>query len=336
MQQRLPLLKTNRNEWTAQQLLEQWVRSLQEHDRSAGTVKKYRQAVEHFLTWYEHEERSPLTLSALTPIALIGYRNALQHEQRRSKSTVNVRISALRSWCSWMTEQGYLVADPAAQMKLIGGEMASSRTGLKSAQVNALLRQAQNSRDKERNYAIIQVLLQTGIRLGECAALALEDITLGERSGLIQVRAGKGNKARSVPLNASAREAIVLYIAPRLGVEKPSIKMIVARWPKSKSPEAHEPVFLSQKGGALTTSAMGQMIAELVKAAGELVPEKTSAHTLRHTFARSYLAQNPGDVVGLATLLGHSSLDTTRLYSQPDVSQLATRVEQLNLNAYAS
>jgi len=56
------------------------------------------------------------------------------------------------------------------------------------------------------------------------------------------------------------------------------------------------------------------MIADLVQAAGELVPEETSAHMLRHTFARSYLAQYPGDVVGLATLLGHSSLDTTRLY----------------------
>jgi site-specific recombinase XerD len=86
----------------------------------------------------------------------------------------------------------------------------------------------------------------------------------------------------------------------------------------------------------LTTSAMGQMIAELVKATGELVPEETSAHTLRHTFARSYLAQYPGDIVGLAILLGHSSLDTTRLYSQPDVSQLVTRVEQLTLNAYSS
>jgi integrase/recombinase XerC len=83
------------------------------------------------------------------------------------------------------------------------------------------------------------------------------------------------------------------------------------------------------------TSAMGQMIAELVKTAGELVPQETSAHTLRHTFARSYLAQYPGDVVGLATLLGHSSLDTTKLYSQPEVSQLAIQVEQLNINAYA-
>jgi site-specific recombinase XerD len=77
------------------------------------------------------------------------------------------------------------------------------------------------------------------------------------------------------------------------------------------------------------------MIAELVKAAGELVPEKTSAHTLRHTFARSYLGKNPGDVVGLAALLGHSSLDTTRLYCEPSVEQLAQRVEQLNINAYS-
>ena len=234
-----------------------------------------------------------------------------------------------------MTEQGYLAADPAAHVKLVGGEVSSSRTGLKSAQVNALLRQAQISRDKERNYAIVQVLLQTGIRLSECAALTFEDITFGERSGLLRVRAGKGNKARSVPLNASAREAMAAYVAPRLGIEKSSLKAVAARWPKPKSPEAREPIFLSQKGGALTTSAMGQLIAELVKAAGELVPEETSAHTLRHTFARSYLAQYPGDVVGLATLLGHSSLDTTRLYSQPEVAQLATRVEQLSLNAYS-
>ncbi len=180
----------------------------------------------------------------------------------------------------------------------------------------------------------MQILLQSGVRLSECASLTFADIIFGERSGLLRVRAGKGNKARSVPLNASAREALAAYVAPRFGGEKTSLKAVVARWPKPKSPRSFEPVFLSQKGGALTTSAMGQMIAELVKAAQGRVPEETSAHTLRHTFARSYLAQYPGDVVGLATLLGHSSLDTTRLYSQPEVSQLATRVEQLALNAY--
>jgi integrase/recombinase XerC len=161
---------------------------------------------------------------------------------------------------------------------------------------------------------------------------------------MLLVRAGKGNKARSVPLNASAREALVIYVAPRLGLGggekervslKALLKTVAAKWPKAGTPQALEPLWLSRKGGALTSSAIGQMMAELVKAAGKLVPQETSVHFLRHTFARSYLSIYPGDVVGLATLLGHSSLETTRLYSQPAVSQLAVRVERLSLNAYS-
>lgn len=201
--------------------------------------------------------------------------------------------------------------------------------------MNALLHQAQSSRDPERNYAILQVLLQTGIRLSKCIRLTFGDITFGERSGALLVRAGKGNKVRSVPLNSSARDAVAVCVGPRLDIEKVSLKAVAAMWPKPRSPQTFDPLFLSQKGGNLTTSAMGQMIAELVKAAGDLVPEETSAHHLRHTFARSYLAQYPGDLVGLATLLGHSSLDTTRLYSQPLTTQLSTRVEHLSLNAYS-
>jgi site-specific recombinase XerD len=194
------------------------------------------------------------------------------------------------------------------------------------------------------------VLLQTGIRLSEFSGLRFGDLTFGERSSMLLVRAGKGNKARTVPLNASAREALAIYVAPRLGLdevggktvqkgEKASIKvllkMVATMWPKPKTTQAFDPIWLSQKGGALTTSAMGQMMADLVKSAGKLVPQETTAHSLRHTFARSYLSQYPGDVVGLATLLGHSSLDTTRLYSQPAESQLAARVERLSLNAYS-
>ena len=335
MQQRVTPLNTDQNMRTPKALLEVWHRHLQEKDRSAGTVKKYTQAVSHFLTWYEQEERSPLQLTHITPIALIGYRNELQHQQHKSISTINLHISALRAWCAWLVDQGYLPLDPAARVKLVGGELGSKREGLSSSQINALLRQAQLSRDPARNYAIVQVLVQTGICLSECSGLTFGDITIGPRSGLLLVRAGKGNKVRSVPLNSSARDAIATPVAPRLQVKNPSIKAVAKSWPKSTSPESFLPLFESQKGGRLTTSAMGQMIDDLVKAAGDLVPQGTSAHTLRHTFARNYLAQYPGDLVGLATLLGHSSLDTTRLYSQPSVEQLSTRVEQLNMNAYA-
>lgn len=202
--------------------------------------------------------------------------------------------------------------------------------------MNALLRQVQSSsRDAVRNYAIVQLLLQTGMRLDECSHLTLSDMEFGERSGRVTIRQGKGNKARTVPLNASARQALAEYLAPRFGYD-PTIKEVAHAWPRQKPHAKPLSLWRSQKGGVLTTSAMRQMIDIVVRdAAGRgLVPANTSAYTLRHTFARNYLAEYPGDVVGLATLLGHTSLDTTRIYSQPSVEQLSSRVEQLRQNAY--
>lgn len=196
-------------------------------------------------------------------------------------------------------------------------------------------RQAQNSRDGTRNAAIVQVLLQTGLRLDECSHLMLSNLEFGERSGRVIVRQGKGNKARTVPLNASARLALAAYLAPRFQCD-PTVKAVASTWPRRDAKEPPLPLWQSQKRGRLTTSAMRQMIDVLVRDASMrgLVPAQTSAHTLRHTFARNYLAEHPGGVVGLATLLGHSSLDTTRIYSQPTVAQLAVRVEGLRQNAY--
>jgi len=54
-------------------------------------------------------------------------------------------------------------------------------------------------------------MLQTGMRIGECAALQWHDIEFGEKSGRVQIRAGKVNKARTIPLNGSARSALVTY-----------------------------------------------------------------------------------------------------------------------------
>ena len=78
------------------------------------------------------------------------------------------------------------------------------------------------------------------------------------------------------------------------------------------------------------------MINTLVRdcSARHLVPAETTPHTLRHTFAHRYLRANPGDLVGLAQLLGHTDLNTTRLYTQPTAADIASRVERLPLNAY--
>jgi site-specific recombinase XerD len=321
---------------SSMELLARWRCDLIADDRSTHTVRRYASAVRHFLQWYEAEERRPLTLDDLTPMALIGYRNQLQHHQSKATSTVNSAVAALRAWCAWLHEHAYLAGMPAARLKFVGNETESAPQGLKDREVNALLRAAQHTRYAARDYAVLQLLLQTGMRIGECAALNYEDIVFGERSGSVTIRAGKGNKTRSVPLNGSARTALANYVAARLGVA-PSLAAIATAWPRRQPGATPTPLWRSQKGGRLSTSTIRAMIDALVRdcAARELVPPDTSAHTLRQTFGLNYLKANLGDLFGLATLLGHTSLDTTRIYGQPTSDQLAARVDRLNLNAYA-
>src|SRR5260370_39603477 len=124
-----------------------WLDELRANDRAKGTIRRYKSAVESFLAWYAREERRPLTFATLTPIALVGYRNELQRTQGRATSTVNGHLSALRAWCAWLTKERYLEVNPARRIKLVGRQEASKREGLSDTQANALLRQAQMSRD---------------------------------------------------------------------------------------------------------------------------------------------------------------------------------------------
>ncbi|WP_249033488.1 tyrosine-type recombinase/integrase [Thermosporothrix hazakensis] len=108
------------------------------------------------------------------------------------------------------------------------------------------------------------------------------------------IRQGKGNKARMIPLNASARQTLAEYLDPRLSCD-PTMKVVARAFPDHPSGCLSTPLRQSQKKGTLTTSVMRQMIDA---AARGLVPTQKSAHILRHTFARNYLAEHPGDIVG--------------------------------------
>lgn len=313
-------------------LLDTW----QDHllsDRAPSTAYRYLSAIRRFVSWHEAEERHPFDVQAMTPITLVGYRNSLQRTE--STSTVNTHVSALRAWCGWLVSQGVLSDDPAARLRLVGRQSPLAPKALKDTEVNALLRAAGRTRHPLRDTAILQMLIQTGIRIGECAALVCGDIEFGEKSGWVTIRAGKGNKARRVPLNVSIRQALTVYMAPLLDVE-PTLKAVAAAWSRTVQSGLPMPLWSSQKGERLSVSAIGRMIDELVRecAARQLVPSETSAHTLRHTFATRYLETHPGDLVGLASILGHSSLNTTRIYVQPTAEDLVGRVESMSLNAY--
>lgn len=314
-------------------LLNTWLNNLKAADRSPKTAMRYGGVVRRFLAWYEAEERRLITLNDLTPIALVSYRSYLQ--KKWAPATVNVHVAALRAWCQWLIENEYLVENPAISLKLVGQVQSDAPEPLSNTAVNALLREARRGRHGKRDQAIVQMLLQTGMRIGECQALHWQNVTLKERKGIVLIRSGKGNKSRTVPLNSSIRSALIDYAAPILNCQ-PTAKDVVKRWPQPQETEHYSPLWVSQKGNQLSSPAMWRVVNRAVEegASRGLIPEETKPHDLRHTFAHRYLQQHPGDLVGLARLLGHESLDTTKIYTQPTPGELAQRVEEIPLNAY--
>jgi site-specific recombinase XerD len=321
------------NPVTPLETLPTWTLQLRKDDYAEATVRRYVSAVRSFLAWHEKQEQRTTQIVDLTPIALMGYRRTLQ--QTRATATTNLHVAALRSWSQWLTNRGYLNDNPATRLKTVGHVKPDAPTPLSDNAVNALLRAARRSRYGKRNYAICQLLLQTGLRIGECQSLRWQDIDYKERKGTVLIRAGKGNKTRSVPLNGSARSALVDYVAPTLECEADS-KSVVAAWSNLSQERRQHPLWVSQKGRMLSTSAIWRMFTTLVAdcAARDLVSPDITPHALRHTFAHRYLEQHPGDLTGLARILGHESLETTKVYLRLTTDDLAQRVEQISINAY--
>jgi site-specific recombinase XerD len=281
------------------------------------TIQTYRHEVRCFVHWLEERTGTPVRLQTLAAVDLLSYRQHLINVEQRRPATVNKRLQALRWLCRWAQHQGIVEADPAAELKSMRVARRRQPAGLTEPEVHALLRLAGASRkgQRHRNYAIVQLLLQTGLRVGELVNLEISDITLAARSGWVRVRLGKGERERELPLNASARRALRLYLDTRAKLSN------------------RDPLFTSQQGEALSERSVQALIQTLARRA-KLTRIPISPHTLRHTFALSYLQQNPGKLVELAHLLGHESLDTTAIYTQPAADDLARDLERGRLNVY--
>lgn len=258
-------------------------------------------------------------MSALSTIDLQTYRGHLQNVQRHSAATVNRRVQVLRSFSRWANDEKILPEDIGRHVKSIPMGRRLAPKGLDRSELNAFLRVAATSGRGQgrRNSAILQTLLQAGIRAGELVRLKVVDITIGKRSGVLRVRSGKGRKPREIPLDASARRAIAVYLEAR----------------GKLSPD--HPLFLSERGGPLKVRGLELLIDALARRAG-IEREDITVHTWRHTFSLAYIKDHPGDLVGLARLLGHERLDTTAIYTQPSSEDLARKLEEGSLNVYGS
>ena len=190
--------------------------SLAHDDLAPTTLRGYRYDLRHFLAWHRTVQDSPFAIEKLAEHELVAYRQHMVAAGRRP-ATVNRRLDALRRLCRWARGTGVVDADVAGNVRPMRTARNQQPAGLTDIEIHALLRAAGASSHglAARNYAVVQLMLQAGLRVGEVAALEVADITVNDRSGSVRIRQGKGLKAREVPLNATARRALKQHLERR-------------------------------------------------------------------------------------------------------------------------
>jgi integrase/recombinase XerC len=206
-------------------------------------------------------------------------------------------------------EEGHLSIETAKELASVPNvaQQALAPRGLSKTELRRLLKEV-DLRGTLRDRALIYLMLHTGLRLGEAAALGMDDVALSTRKGTLKLRSewAKGGKERIVPIPALARNALTAYIVAR-----------------PEGPSGH--VFQGERG-PIGRAGIAKVIAKYATSANVAA----TPHSLRHCFAYRYLEQSSNDLVGLAALLGHSNLNTTLGYTRKRLEDLAALMEPLD------
>ena len=153
-----------------------------------------------------------------------------------------------------------------------------------------------------RDRAILELLYASGLRAAELVGARLENLDLEQ--GIIRVT-GKGNKTRIVPVGSRAREVLTRYL------EIARLKLVKKR--------TGSVLFLSNRGGGLTTHRVWEIVRDAAKRAG--LETRVYPHLVRHSFA-THLLSNGADLRVIQEMLGHADISTTEIYTHVDSARL--------------
>lgn len=288
-------------------ILEKFKEGMLSEDISDNSIRNYISDIRGFNKWYQEIDFSE-DLKKMTFYHLNAYKDHMIGNKRKKTSSINRSIQSLKNFCQFLIKRKLIKTNPAEKIRFLKSTKRMQPQALSKKYIHKLLSVTSHSSHgtQKRNYAIIQIILQTGIRVSELTNLELRDLKIYDRSGEIRIVNAKGGKERTIPLNNIARRALKSYLGKRL-MDSNSI------------------AFLSKRDQKLTTRAVQKVISNLGKKAniGEISP-----HILRHTFAINYLRSNPECLVELSALLGHESLDTTSIYTVASKERLASTIEK--------
>jgi integrase/recombinase XerD len=241
-------------------------------------------------------------------------------------SSVARRLSAMRHLFRFLLNEGIRSDDPAAilsgpkrgrglpkvlSMSDVDRLLARAKALTESPEASALQRLR-----AMRLYCLLEVLYATGLRVSELVALPH---SASRRDARMIVVRGKGDKERLVPLNDASRQAMADYLAATEALK-----------PEKKEDAAFSKWLFPSFGesGHLTRQHFARDLKELAAAAG-LAPRLVSPHVLRHAFA-SHLLHNGADLRIVQTLLGHTDISTTQIYTHVVEERLKSLVRDLH------
>lgn len=279
-----------------------------EKGRSKKTIASYRLSLEKFFGFAKDIRPEDITLNSIkkyrlwlnSSTSLTTSRLPQASAKELKKITQNYHLIVLRAFLKYLAKNNIttlapekieLAKIPERQVNFLEAEEIDQLLDFNPADSLRLLR------DK----AILELLFSTGLRVSELANLKRTDINL--KKDEFSVR-GKGGKIRPIFTSESAREAIRAYLARRADPEP----ALFASIPRNKTP-------LTQ----LTPRSIERMIKKYAVRAG--ITKKITPHTLRHSFATDLLI-NGADIRSVQSMLGHSSITTTQIYTHITDRQL--------------
>ena len=284
---------------------------LENKDRSEKTVNGYLHDLSLFARWFKGTNGEELAPHLLTPTDVREYRAYLQYTHKAKPSTINRHLAAIRAYTRWAKDSGLIDYYPLNGIKGVAEQKMGAKW-LDRKQELAVMRELERRIQVAstgpvrflavRNKAIIVLFINTGLRLGELQALELEDVEISDRKGEVRVRFGKGMKARDIPLNNTARK-------------------VLQEWYDIRPQTSDRQLFINRKGGSLSS----RQISNVATQTGKAADVELSPHMLRHTFGKS-LVDGGVTLEKVAMLMGHSSLDTTKVYITPSMNDLEQAV----------
>jgi len=275
-----------------------------ERNRSQKTIENYHHYLKRFLLWAKISRPEDITMDLIRNYRLHLNRMAEEHGTELKKITQNYHVIAIRSFLKYLAKRD--IKTLAAEKIEVGKNPTHEIEFLDGDEVERLLEAASaNDLKSLRDRAILELLFSAGLRVSELIHINRDQINLARQEFSVK---GKGDKIRIVFISDTAKHALEKYLDKRTDMDE----AIFIRFSIKKNTE-------NQETKRLTPRSVQRIVKFYAAKAG--IVKDVHPHTLRHSFATDLLA-NGADIRSVQTMLGHSSITTTQIYTHITNTQL--------------